>query len=58
MLRVPFVKSFGDVKEGQALSYINSLGNLAMALNMGNIAVVYGIQSGAEWTVRVRRATP
>ncbi|MBL7741811.1 MAG: S-adenosyl-l-methionine hydroxide adenosyltransferase family protein [Chitinophagaceae bacterium] len=53
-VRVPFVKSFGDVPEGNSLAYINSLLNLSFAINMGSFAERYGIKSGPGWSVTVR----
>jgi S-adenosylmethionine hydrolase len=54
-LRAPFVKSFGSVDEGNQLSYINSLGNFAIAINMGDLAESYKIRSGSDWTVRLKK---
>ncbi|MBL7745658.1 MAG: S-adenosyl-l-methionine hydroxide adenosyltransferase family protein [Chitinophagaceae bacterium] len=51
---VPFVRSFGDVPEGNALAYINSLLNLSLAINMGSFAERYGIKNGPGWSVTVR----
>lgn len=53
---VPYVRTFGDVPEGQPLLYINSLLDVAFALNMGNFAKAHGLEYGGEWTVAVRRA--
>lgn len=51
--RAPFVRTFGDVPEGAPLAYINSLGDLSFALNMGDFAKAHGIDRGAGWSVRV-----
>lgn len=53
-VRVPFVKSFGDVPEGNALAYINSLMNFSLAINMGSFAGRYGIKNGPNWSLTVR----
>jgi len=53
---VPYAHTFGDVPEGQPLLYLNSLMNVAFALNMGNFAEKFGIASGGTWTVRVETA--
>jgi S-adenosylmethionine hydrolase len=37
-VRMPFVRTFGDVPEGAPLLYVDSRGRLAMALNHGNFA--------------------
>jgi S-adenosylmethionine hydrolase len=50
---VPYAKTFGDVPEGTPLLYVNSLLNLALALNQGDFARTHRIASGAEWSVRI-----
>ena len=51
----PFTRTFGDVAVGQPLVYINSLFNVAVALNQGNYARDHNIASGAGWSVRLSR---
>lgn len=51
----PFVTTFGDVKEGEPLVFLNSLLELSFALNQDSFAKKFGIGSGPEWTVEVRR---
>jgi S-adenosylmethionine hydrolase len=53
---VPYVRTFGDVREGQPLLYLNSLMNVAIALNQGDFAKTHGIGYGGAWSVRVERA--
>ena len=53
---VPYVRTFGDVREGQPLLYLNSLMNVAFALNQGDFAKAHGIGYGGAWSVRVERA--
>lgn len=53
---MPYVRTFGDVKEGEPLLYLNSLMNVAFALNMGSFSQKHGLASGGGWTVRVERA--
>ena len=48
-----FVRTFGDVPDGEPLAYVNSLGNLAFALNLGSFAQQHRIGSGPRWTVIV-----
>lgn len=55
---IPYAKTFGDVAEGAPLLYLNSLMNVAFALNMGNFAEKHGISFGAEWSVRVEKVAP
>jgi hypothetical protein len=53
--RAPFVESFGAVDVGQAVTYLNSLLELAVALNQGSYAERFGVAAGPGWTVTVTR---
>jgi len=53
---IPYVRTFGDVKEGEPLLYLNSLLNVAVALNMGSFSEKHGLSSGGGWTARIERA--
>jgi S-adenosylmethionine hydrolase len=53
---VPYVRTFGDVAEGEPLLYLNSLLNVAVALNMGSFSEKHGLASGGGWTIHVQRA--
>jgi S-adenosylmethionine hydrolase len=53
-LRAPFVHTFGDVPNGRPLVFLNSLLQMSVALNTGNLAARHGIGSGPEWTVEFR----
>ncbi|AEV98428.1 DNA-directed RNA polymerase subunit delta [Niastella koreensis] len=55
---VEFVHTFGDVPEGKVLAYMNSLMNFSLAINRGNMADSFHINSGAEWNIVVRRKKP
>jgi S-adenosylmethionine hydrolase len=35
--------------------YLNSVDNVAVAINWGNFADTYGIASGSKWRVEVRK---
>lgn len=52
---LPYAKTFGDVREGTPLLYLNSLMNVSFALNQGDFAKKHGIASGATWSVRVEK---
>jgi S-adenosylmethionine hydrolase len=52
---VPYVPTFGAVPLGENLLFINSSGDLSIAINQGNFADQYGIDVGAGWTVRLSR---
>lgn len=53
--KIPFVNTFGGVAEGKALSYMNSLMNFSVALNMGNFAAVNKISTGPDWIISVKK---
>jgi S-adenosylmethionine hydrolase len=53
---IPYVRTFGDVKTGEPLLYLNSLLNVSFALNMGSFSAKHGLASGGDWTVRIERA--
>jgi hypothetical protein len=53
--RMPYVSTFGDVPEGETLLYLNSVDNVAFAINWGNFAATYGIASGPKWRVEVEK---
>jgi S-adenosylmethionine hydrolase len=50
---LPFVHTFGDVPEGKPMAYLNSLLQFSVAINMGNFAATYSIQSGPGWKVKI-----
>jgi S-adenosylmethionine hydrolase len=52
---MPYVSTFGDVPEGETLLYLNSVDNVALAINWGNFAETYGIASGPEWRIELAR---
>lgn len=51
--RMPFVKSFGAVGRGRPLAYLDSLLDLAFALNQASFASRYRVGRGTEWQVEV-----
>lgn len=53
--RMPYVHTFSDVAEGRPLAYLNSRLQLSLALNMGNFAATYKIESGGEWRMEVAK---
>ena len=52
---MPYCTTFGSVPEGKPLLYLNSLMQVAFALNMGNFSLQHKIYSGSEWTVEVKK---
>ncbi|WP_298352563.1 S-adenosyl-l-methionine hydroxide adenosyltransferase family protein [Runella sp.] len=52
---MPFANTFGEVPEGQIMSYLNSLMNFSFAINMGDFSTKYGVKSGPGWKVKVEK---
>ncbi|MGD6844045.1 SAM hydrolase/SAM-dependent halogenase family protein [Bacillus infantis] len=55
---VTFGKSFADVPGGEPVAYINSLGNLGLAVNQGSFSEIFSIGGGQDWTIAVEKADP
>jgi S-adenosylmethionine hydrolase len=51
--QAPYQRTFGDVPEGKPLVYVNSLLNLAVALNLGSYAAAHKIDSGPDWSIEI-----
>ena len=54
-VRAPYQKTFGNVAIGTPLVYINSLLNVALALNQGDYATTHKIASGTDWFVEISK---
>ena len=51
--KLPFAKSFGYVKQGEAVVYTNELMKIGVATSMGNFRETYHVDFGYDWTVRL-----
>ncbi len=51
---LPYVTTFGAVAPGRPLAYLNSLLELALALNQADFSRRYGVSGGPDWTIEVR----
>ncbi|MCF2948174.1 S-adenosyl-l-methionine hydroxide adenosyltransferase family protein [Paraglaciecola aquimarina] len=51
---ITFERSFAGVNEGEPLLYVNSLENLALALNQDNFADKFKISAGGDWRIEIR----
>jgi S-adenosylmethionine hydrolase len=49
----PYQRTFGEVPIGKPLVYINSLLNLAVALNQQSYASQHKIESGPDWSIEI-----
>jgi len=52
---VLYASTFSAVAEGRPVSYLNSLLHFAVAVNMGNFAAQYKIESGPDWTIEIKK---
>ncbi len=52
---VTLVNTFGDVPEGENVGYFNSLLQFSVAINMGNFAEKYHVQSGNNWKIELSK---
>jgi S-adenosylmethionine hydrolase len=52
----PYRNTFGEVPRGQPLVYLNSLLEVALALNEGNFAAKHKISSGLDWKIELAPA--
>ena len=48
-----YAKSFADVYVGEALTYVNSLDCMAVAINQGSFAKAYNIGTGNSWRITI-----
>lgn len=51
--KILFGNTFSDVPVGSELAYMNSLLKLSIAINQGNFAATYGIETGEGWKIVV-----
>ena len=51
----PYQRTFGEVPTGKPLVYINSLLNLAVALNQQSYAALHKIESGPGWSIEISK---
>lgn len=54
-ITAPYQRTFGEVGIGKPLVYVNSLLNLAVALDQGNYAAVHKVDSGPDWFIELSR---
>lgn len=48
-------KSFAEVHVGEPLVYVNSLDNMAVAINQGSFAKAYSIGTGISWRISMKK---
>jgi S-adenosylmethionine hydrolase len=52
---MPYSTTFSAVAIGKPLCYLNSLLNVAFALNLQNFSAKYKVYSGPEWSVKIEK---
>jgi S-adenosylmethionine hydrolase len=52
-LSMSYLNSFGSAPVGAPLLYLNSLDNVALAINQGSFAEQHHVASGPEWSIRI-----
>lgn len=50
--KIKYGNTFGDVKEGLPVAYLNSLGSFAIAINQGNFATRYKINANYDIVIK------
>lgn len=53
--RIVYGRSFADVYPSEQIIYVNSVYNLAIAINQGNFAKAYNIGTGQHWEIEFRK---
>ena len=53
--KIPYATTFGSVAKNKPLLYLNSLMQVALALNMGNFSNAYHVYSGNDWSVVISK---
>jgi S-adenosylmethionine hydrolase len=51
----PYRNTFGEVPEGKPLVYVNSLLNMAVAINLGSYAEAHKVDSGLDWFIELSK---
>lgn len=54
--KIPFARTFGEVKQKSPLAYIDSSDRLGLAVNMGNFSLQYKVNAGLSWKLRIGAA--
>lgn len=52
---MPYTRSFGDVALGENLLFVNSSGEVSIAINQGNFAHTFNIESGEAWAIEIKK---
>ncbi|OQY33616.1 MAG: DNA-directed RNA polymerase subunit delta [Spirochaetaceae bacterium 4572_59] len=53
--RIVYGRSFADVYPSEQIIYVNSVYNMAIAINQGNFAKAYNIGTGQHWEIEFKK---
>jgi S-adenosylmethionine hydrolase len=53
--RIVYGRSFADVYPSEQIIYVNSVYNMALAINQGNFAKAYNIGTGHHWEIEFKK---
>jgi len=53
---MPYFESFGRVAIGEPLLYLNSINDVALAVNQGNFSSEFHVLSGPDWNIEIAKA--
>jgi len=53
---MPYFESFGRVNIGDPLLYLNSINDVALAINQGNFSSEFQVLSGSDWSIEIAKA--
>ncbi len=53
--RIVYGRSFADVYTSEQIIYVNSVYNMALAINQGNFAKAYNIGTGQYWEIEFKK---
>jgi len=52
---MPYYESFGRVAVGEPLLYLNSINDVALAINQGNFSSEFHVLSGPDWSITIEK---
>jgi len=52
---MPYFESFGRVAVGDPLLYLNSINDVALAINQGNFSSTFQVLSGPDWNIEITK---
>ena len=53
--QIVYANTFAEVSVGEVLCYVNSMDHMAIAINQGNFAKAYSVQTKEPWRIEMRK---